>query len=86
MTREQIRDLVKRYALACNAMLQEKENNALDLYTQLVALYSEGQAFIIQEVVRELLSSEELPEPVRSYWKGVQASRSIMAPEFMGIL
>jgi hypothetical protein len=68
-TREQIRDLVKRYALACNAMLEARENNAMDLYPQIWDVYLAGQMDIVIAATKELLSSDELPEPVRSYWK-----------------
>ena len=66
MTKEQIRDLVERYGLACNAML---ETNVLDLYQKIYALYLGGQADTVVAVTNELISSDELPEPVRSFWR-----------------
>lgn len=68
-TRDQIRDLVKRYALACNALLEFNRSNVVDLFQQLWDVYLEGQTDIVIAVSKELLSSDELPEPVRSYWK-----------------
>ena len=69
LEREQIRDLVKRYALACNALLELKDKNLINLYEQLCRLYLAGQSDIVMEVTKELLSTDELPEPVRTFWR-----------------
>ncbi len=67
--KDQVRDLLKRYAFACNAMLEAKESNAMDLYQQIYALYLAGQTELVIAVTQELISSDKLPEPVRSYWR-----------------
>lgn len=67
--KDQVRDLVKRYALACNAMLEAKESNVIDLYQQIWSLYLTGWGNIVITVTQELLSSDELPELVRSHWR-----------------
>ncbi len=67
--KDQVRDLVKRYALACNAMLEAKESNVIDLYQQIWSLYLTGWGNIVITVTQELLASDELPELVRSHWR-----------------
>jgi len=69
MTREQIRELVKRYALACNAQLECERSDIINLYLQLCSCYSDGQGDIVIAATQELVSSDELPDPVRSYWR-----------------
>jgi hypothetical protein len=69
MTREQIRELVERYALACNAQMEFERSNIMDLYQQLHRCYLDGQGDIVNAAIQELVSSDELPEPVRSYWR-----------------
>lgn len=75
LTREDIRDLVKSYALACNTMLLFKESDIYELYLELYRAYLAGQSDIVIAVTRELLSSDELPEPVCSYWRDVMSWR-----------
>ena len=72
MTREQIRDLLKRYALACNALLELEKSGLVNLYHQIWGLYLAGQCDIVIAVTSELLSTDELPEPVRSFWRDHQ--------------
>ena len=72
MIREQIRDLLKRYALACNALLELEKSDLMNLYQQIWSLYLAGQCDIVIAVISELLSSDELPEPVRSFWRDYQ--------------
>ncbi len=68
LSKEQIKDLVKRYALACNALLELEKSDLMDLYLQICTLYLADLGNIVIAVTQELVSSDELPEPVRSYW------------------
>lgn len=62
-----IRELVREYAWACNALLLCRESKAFDLYAKFFSLSNDQQKIVFDEC-KHLISSKDLPEPVLSHW------------------
>lgn len=73
-TQKDLKDLILRLGLVVNEHLKKHEQppsdvEAMDLYRKLLALYYSCFTLEVCEMFRELLDSNELPEPVRALWK-----------------
>lgn len=69
-----LKDLLRNIALASNEYVMKHEMPPIDgeaiyLYKKLLTLYYSGFNMEIEEATKQLLESDELPDPIKSKWK-----------------